>query len=494
MSTQDSTRKSLWEHVGYPGIPPRNQPQTTEDVDRVFKGHLTQMHEGRAPTLERVESVLAWSTLRDEEFRSTLSYFYDYGILNQPTNREAGPAELLEYQEQVDAIRADAATEALGRLADGGSERSAKRLEERIFNRRHNEETRVRRPALPSVEETWEPRRPVLKSLGWGALWTLLTVALGGFAYLVDVPGLVPEFLAGKPWVSLVAAVVSVAVVFYVAHGWYVYKPSSQNKWLYGDKRGRWPLLVWALVSVSVGVAFPLWVLALWVPVSAGVPLLIPRFRERLIESVGAVEGPMLELRELRGSPGKFRANVFVPANSTIQAEAAALPYSLPVRSRDGSGAYSVDASQEALLSLAEHSSVEPSGLANDVHKVVGAVLLDVVVGATGVDDLRLIGQYGSGPMRLVARAVTLGLGQDVLPVPGELDGRPGRAVADWREGEADAYREFTSKLLSEDDARLALRVAVTELDAAVDYDFPHQVRYRLETLRHALICAAASA
>lgn len=492
MNGERQTRKSLWEHAGYPGVPNYHQEQSTSDVDAVFKERLARLHNGRAETRERVEAVLAWTTLRDEELRETLRYYYDYEVLNQATNLEAGPAELLEYHEQVERIRREAAADAEAHRAEGGSDKSAEWMEAYTLKRRHDAETYLRKPALPGAAETWAPRHPVLKALGWGAAWTGLTAGLSALALVLNVSGSVAGVLAGIPWLTVTLAVVATLGLAYVIHGWYDYRPISWNKWLSADKRGNWPLLVWCLVAASVGIAAPLWVTAVWIPLSAGLPLLNGRFRRRIRESVGGVEGPMLELQELAGRPARHSSNVFVPANSTIQAEGPALAVAMPMRTRDGSAGHSVAGCQETLLSLAEHASVESSGLAVDVHKVAAALVLDAVVGSTGADDLRLVAQYGSGPMELTARAITIGLGQEVLEDPEPGCDRPGRAVAPWFQEEAEAYRQFVDKHLCAADADLALASAAQILRESSGSDFPHLVRYRLETLCYALSASAS--
>lgn len=495
MNETERTPKSLWEHAGFPGVPNYRQEHTAESVDQVFKQHLADLRARGADTVERTEAVLAWSVLRDDTLREKLRYFYDYEVLNQATHREVGPGELLEYEEQYDKIRREAAAEAAEMVSNGVSEKRAEWVERYTVRRRHDEETSLHRPGLPGVTETWSPRGHGVKSLGLAAAWVGFTLGLVVLATLLGVAGPVAGVLTGSPVIAAIAGVGALGSVAWNIHGRYVSEPRSWNRWLEGDTRGNWPLFVWGLLAISVGVAFPPWVAALWIPVSAGVPLLVPRLRRRLLESVGGVNGAMLEPGELLLREPRFSSNRFVPANSTIQADAPAMPPGLPVRSRDGSSGLTIDSSQETLQALAEHAGLEASGLESGVHKVAGAILLDVLVATTGVDDLRLVGQYGSGSIRILARALSIGLGQELATADGEPPGvpRPGRAVAPWYVQEATAFREFAEKHLCEQDARLALRMAADVLLEARALDYPHVALYRLETLTFALTYAGAS-
>lgn len=494
MTESSRERKSLWELAGYPGVPSSHQLQTSEDVDRVFKGRLLDMEVNGAETLDRVEAVLAWTTLREDDLRGKLQYYYDYEVLNQSTNMEAGPAELLEYHEQVDQIRREVEKDVSDHLNEGGSEKSAQWLRSYRMKRRHDAETSLHRPDLPGATESWNPKHPFLKSLGWGMAWGLLTLLLGSAAGLLHELGPIARLATTVPWVGVSALASAIGLVTYVVFDLYDFKPISQNRWLGADRRGNWPVLVWSLVVGAVAVTMPLWATAIWIPASAAGPLLIPRFRRRLLQSVGGAQGQMLEARELVGKEPFYGCNVFVPPNSSTHADGPALPASLPGRSRDGSPAYSVDATQGTLHELAEHAGVQASGLESDVHKVTASLLLDVAVGVTGADDLRLVAQYGSGPMHVVARAVTLGLGQDLMDeVLTETVPKPGRAVAPWMNGEVRAYREFVENLLVPDDAKLALLTAARILESTKDLDYPHLARYRMETLTYALAAAASS-
>lgn len=493
MTDRNRIQKSLWEHAGFPGVPNYHQEHTTESVDLVFKKHLDELRADGTDTAEVVESVLSWSVLRDDGLREKLRYYYDYGVLNQATNREAGPGELLDYHNQVDQIEREAAADAAEMLANGATEKEAAWAEQRTAQRRHDEESVIRRPSLPDATETWPPALPGVKALGWSAAWTGLTFALVVLAHVLGVGGFIADFLLAAPWVGLAAGLAGFGASAWIIHGRYVSLPISRNKWLGADTRGNWPVLVWSFLTASVFAAFPLWVGAAWIPVSAGLPLLYGPFRRRLLESVGGVNGPMLEAGELLGREPEFGPNVFVPANSTIQADAPAMDVTLPIRLRDGSPGQDLDGVQEGLLNLADHAGVKPSGLADDVHKVIGALLLDALVGATGSDDLRLVAQYGSGPMKVASKAAAVGLGQDLLTLDSAADAKPGRAVAPWFAEEAAAYQQFVEKHLCSSDAKMALTATAQILADAVDEDFPHLARYRLETIAYALTYAGSS-
>lgn len=487
--------KSLWEHAGFPGVPNYRQEHTAKSIDQVFKQRLAELRAAGADTTERTEAVLAWTVLRDDRLREKMRYYYDYEVLNQATNREAGPGELLEYEEQYEKIRQEAAADAAEMISRGASEKRANWMQQYTVRRRHDEETFLRRPGLPGVSETWSPHGHGVKSIGLAATWVGLTFALVAVATLLGVAGPLAGVLTSSAAFAVPAGLGALGGSAWIIHGRYVTKPLSWNKWLAADTRGNWPVFAWSLLAISVGVAFPPWVVALWIPLSAGLPLLAPRLRRRLFESVGGVNGSMLEPGELVGRAPLYSSNRFVPANSTLQADAPAMPTALPMRSRDGSSGLSVDSSQETLRDLAEHAGLEASGLESDVHKIASAILLDVLVATTGADDLRLVGQYGSGPIRVLARALSIGLGQELVTADaGELIlSRPGRAVAPWHAQEATAFKEFAEKHLCEQDALLALRMAGDVLSETSELDYPHVGLYRLETLSYALTYAGAS-
>lgn len=494
MSTERDTPKSLWEHAGYPGVPNARQSQTQEDVDRTFKEHLQAQHDEQAATHERVESVLAWSVLREDDLRSKLAFLYDYEMLNQATNREPGPAELLDYQLQVDEVEQQVDERVRQRRAEGMSERDAENLRGNMFNRLHDENTRLSRPALPGVSETWEPRHPLLKAVAVGVSWTAFAGALVFVLHMLGWAGPIGELLMRWTWLGALAGVAGGALVGLWSLNVFMARPRSEGRWLLEDTRGNWPALFWGAAMIAVGVAAPLWVTAVAVPVSAAALLANPRLRQRILGSLGGATEPALQAKELLGATADYGANVFVPAASTQQAAGPALPTFLPAHLRYGSSADTVNATQEGLLELADHCSVYPSGMETDVHKIVAALLLDVVVASTGADDLRLIAQYGNGSMHVTARALSIGLGQEVLEVePVDAAALPGRAVADWFEEEAVAYRQFVDAHLQPADATLALRCALGVLVNSEELDFPHRVRYRLETLVYALRSAASS-
>lgn len=492
MTEKRHSQMSMWEHAGFPGIPNGHKTPDTDEVDEVFKGHFRQLLDQAAPAVERAESALAWSVLREDDFRRDLAFNYDWEVLNTAWRREPGIAEELDYQQQIDDLNREVAEDAEAMRAAGEDESYIQSFIRHATARRFNRRVEMKYPTLPSVDREGDDDGTLVKAASIGAAWTLITGVLAVIAHLLGFSGPVTNLLAHSPWLYVPAALLAVPVAalpFYICLD---SRPESHNRWLMRDYRSFWPAFTWCAAVATSVVVLPFWATAALVPVSAVALLSVPAVRKRLLLALGGKDAAMLESQELIGRPARYGANLFVAANETAKARGAALPPSLPHMSRDGSSTDSTYSMQERVAELAVHCSVEPSGMAEDIHRVTAAILLDVVMGITGADDLRLIAQYGSGPRRITAQAVAIGMGQEPLTSSAlQTLPRPGRAVAPWWEQEAEAYRAFVRNHLSEGDAAIAINAAVDVLLQAREYDFPHESLYRLETITYGLLSAS---
>lgn len=496
MTENQTAHRSMWEHAGFPGIPNGHATPDVDEVDEVFKRHFRKMLDDAAPAVERAESALSWSVLREDDFREDLAYNYDWEVLNQAEDRDPGIAEELDYQQQLDAVHQEVADDVEIMRREGKAQKHIDGFIRYATAYRINHQVKMKRPSLPPAQSAGQEVEDSMlwRSLGIGAVWTAVTFTLAILAHLLRIAGPITNLLAHSAWLYVPAVLLSIpvaAIPFYLSLSSEV---EFYNRWLNRDWRSFWPMFTWGAANATSVIVFPFWVTAILAPVSAAVLLGIPQVRRRLLTSVGGVDAPMLEPQELLGRDAQFGPNLFVPTNVTTKALGPALPPSLPHISRDGSSADSIYATQERVAELAAHCSVEPSGMAEDVHKITAALLLDVVMGITGADDLRLVAQYGGGPRHIVARAIAIGTGQEPLMSASMPERpKPGRAVAPWWESETEAYKKFVGQHLSADDAATAFSAAVEVLLQARDFDFPHESLFRLETITYALRIAAST-
>lgn len=454
-------------------MPPNAAELTTAEIDRVFGARQLALRYEEAGAVERVESALAWTKLREQPFRERL-LLWGHDLLNDATVRRPSISESVEHQGEVEGV--------LDRLSEQFPRADREGLRQ-YAQRRGLISTEAAATSTPGTSGHRIPKPPGRVALGLGLLWALLAFGLGRLTGLV---GSSPVSLAMgvSPW--LAAAVVAVAGAF--AGRQYLQRsrlfPRYRSTWVIQDTRGAWFTFTWGYTATVAVASTPWWVAVAWMLLSAGVPLAVPRLRRRLLDSVNATRGLRLEGRELLGKSPKYAKNVFVPPSSDLTSQGPAAPRTLPDALRDGSVCRSVADSADGVRMLAEHADVEETGFAGDVQQVAALILVDVICAATGLSDLRQAAEYGSGIRRLTAEAVALWAGHSfVVADPSCVPRTVGRAVAGWYRDEADAYLEFARRFLPAERVGEALLVAVSVLREGVGGDLAHDVVYRLETL-----------
>lgn len=490
----------MWELAGYD---PRYARALHRDADpdEVFKPRLQLLHDSDAPAALRTASVLAWTHLRERD-RRVMQKMADRGFIDHASRAEAGPLEEMQYQEELEVARRRVEERHARRLEQGFSPEYANVMRDRELQEAA-ERIHVQPPAAPDVVDAPRglPRfarvlagfaiAGVVVALCWFATW---------LAAAVGVPGPIGSVFAQVPWLAAAGSVVLFVVAWRQAAKFLRPVERRPERWdsflpadvmpLYGfyadprrDSRGGWPVAAWAATMLAVLVGFPVWVTALYVPVSVGVLMAVPPVR-RFVVAVSRGHSPATGSRAGR--------NRLLPLTSTIQSLGPVTSATLPGRVRTGHGAGSLVEAREPLDLLADHAGVSGSTFPSDVSTVAGIVLVDVVSAATGYVDLRLVGACGTGPVHLVSKAVAFGVGSEVL-VDVPVDTSPaGPGVADWWRGEADAYKAFAGGFLSPTEASVALMNVAAIIEESRIYDHPDLVRARLETLLYAVRCAAA--
>lgn len=491
--------KSLWELAGYPSEMRGGELECEINPDLLFQMRSIGLDMAHGNTCEKIESTLAWGMLRDDSVRKLFTLesrpYFNAGLTGEP-----GPIEQLEYAALEKSIIDEENAQLEQSVKAGANPAAAQALaDSRISQRLFGVAPKRRRiPGSTPRVTVWQ-RHAGLLSLAYGVLlgvscWGVATI-FKSFGFANAAASFVLEC---NLWGVYAGISFLLSYLFYsrASHTMRAvprsiildeFEESGVDQY-----RGKWPFYVLGSVILPFLLAAPFLVS------SVALPLVCLLFAmcmpQNFKESLKPGNAPLSFQEFLKK---KVDRNLFVPADTSMQAEGPGMPASLPAFTRMGDMCDSIPSIRESTATVGAHCLITPRGENTDVASVAAGLIMDVVAGVTGSTNPVSIAQYGNGLLRLVAKATALATGHEIIELRSVAVGDvPAPSVADWWKDERDAYVATCRLLLEEPtDRMLAAQVASSTVDSIADasFDIPWLVRLRLETIAYGLRAAAVT-